>query len=396
MSMAPGGTSDVSAASAGASFHTGLFSSHDHTHSHGFLSHDAHATPAGSLSEPDPPLYTKHHHHYHQVQPEDIITGTAEEAPKEKLSRTSMEKTPPTTVPRAGFLRHYLEEGSNTETSTHRLGHDLVDPPTRSFVPQPFGLRRGLQVPSRWGVISFGFKLPLLLANAGVTKIQWKLFTHELKSHARLSGKQIVTLVGVNIAYNVLFHFVAGPVLGTIPPGILTYKWQKKTEYENFTAAQNAGVVDMLVWRWNQSYFEPLGLHVAVALPEMGKMDNMDVSSTKLFRYQQKVGSASPMPGTASKYSFPKEVRYQRREGYQRVKAARKARIIVVPLEHFQAQNGQGQESGLVTVEEDPLGEAILKSPALLPAQIHAYKNEPDRHRVRWKQGGGGGGGGGG
>lgn len=118
----------------------------------------------------------------------------------------------------------------------------------------------------------------------------------------------------------------------------------------------------------------------------------MDVSSTKLFKYQQKVGSASITAGTASTHTFPKEFRYQRREGHQRVKAAQKARIIVMPLEHFRNRLGQGQESGLVTIEGNPFSdqarmveEGIINSPALRPVQMEqlGYRYS----RGRWRRG---------
>jgi len=387
MSMAPGPVSDSPSAVAG------------HSHSSAFPSHHVHAAPSDSHSEVDPPLYTKHHHHYHPAQPEGTRTGTVQDAPNEESSPpvTGIEKPSPTPSRRVNFVHNYeAEEAPATDTPAHHpvheLVHSVVDPPTRTFLPQPLGLRRGLQVPSRWGVITWGFKLPPLLKSAGVTKIQWKLFTHELKSHARMSGKQFATYVAVNIAYGVLFNFVTTPFIAAVPSTILGYKWQKKTEHENFQAAQNAGVLDMFVQRWNKIYFEQLGLHVAVALPEMGRMNDMDVSSTKLFKYQQKVGSDSTMAGTASRHSFPKEARYQMREGHQRVKAAHKARIIVMPLEHFPAYSRQqsGQGSGLVVIQENPFrdpdrtAKAMVESPALAPVQVEAYERGPNRHGVVW------------
>lgn len=385
--MAPGGFSDVSAIGEG------------HSH-YDALSHPIHGAPSGSLREADPPLYTKHHHHYHPLQTEGVITVTAEDTPKEKSSSAvkGIEKPPPTPARRVNFAHDLeVEEPSTTDApghhTVHELGHSVIDPPTRTFVPQPLGLRRGLQVPTRWGVITWGFKIPPLLASAGVTKVQWKLFTHELKSHAKMSGKQIATLVAVNIAYGVLFNFVTTPLIAAIPSTVLSYQWQKKTEHQNFQAAQSTGVLDMFMQRWNKNYFESLGLHVAIALPDMGRMEDMDVSSTKLFKYQQKVGSASTTAGVASTHTFPKEFRYQRREGHQRVKAAQKARIIVMPLEHFRDRlgQGQGQESGLVITQEDPFSdrsqgeETIVNSPALPPVHMeqlgYRYRQGRWRHR---------------
>lgn len=389
MSMAPGGVRDVSAVG------------EEHSH-HDAFSHPIPAARPDPLREDDPPLYTKHHHHYHPIQTEGASTYRAEETPREKSSSavTGIEKPPSTPTRRVNFA-HDLEAeeipttGAPSHHAVHELVHSVVEPPTRTFLPQPLGLKRGLQVPSRWGVITWGFKLPPLLASAGVTKVQWKLFTHELKSHARMSGKQIATFVAVNVAYGVLFNFVTTPFIAAIPSTFLGYQWQKKTEHENFEAAQSTGILDMFMQRWNQNYFESLGLHVTVALPDMGRMEDMDVSSTKLFKYQQKVGSASIMAGTASTHTFPKEFRYQRREGHQRVKAAQKARIIVMPLEQFrnglEQGQGQGQESGLVAIEGSPfsdlnrIGEGIVNSPALRPVQMEqmGYRYR----RGRWRRG---------
>ena len=84
--------------------------------------------------------------------------------------------------------------------------------------------------------------------------------------------------------------------------------------------------------RWNNDYFHSLGLHVRIEPPGVGKMDGMDVASTKLFRYQQKMGTRSPAPGVASKQGDKKEYKYQYREGRDRMKAAHKGRIIVLPF----------------------------------------------------------------
>ncbi len=390
--MAPGGSNDVSSIGEGHS-HYDIFPPNIHA-----SSPNVHPTPSSSLRDADLPLYTKHHHHYHPVQSEGVSTSAAEDTPKEKSSSAAMNVEKPHPTPAHGVdFAHGLEAEENALViaPSHHAIQDLVrsvvDPPSRTLLSQPSGLRRGLQIPSRRGVITWGFKIPPLLASAGVTKIQWKLFTHEVKSQARLSGKQVATFVAVSVACGVLCSFVTTPFAAAVPCTFLGYQWQKKTEHENMEAAQNTGVLDMLMQRWNQNYFEPLGLHVAVALPQMGKMEDMDVSSTKLFRYQQKVGSSSATAGTASTHTFPKEFKYQRREGHQRVKAANKARIIVMPLEDFRNGVGQAQESGLVNTQGNPFsdpirsGETIANTPAISPFRMEqlGYRYR----RGRWRHG---------
>lgn len=84
--------------------------------------------------------------------------------------------------------------------------------------------------------------------------------------------------------------------------------------------------------RWNNNCFRPLGLQIRIEPPGIGKTDGMDVASTKLFKYQQKMGTSSPVPGIASRQGDEKEYKYQSKEGRYRIKAARKARIIILPL----------------------------------------------------------------
>ena len=109
--------------------------------------------------------------------------------------------------------------------------------------------------------------------------------------------------------------------------------------------------------RWNNDYFHPLGLHVRIEPPGVGNMDGMDVASTKLFRYQQKLGTLSPAPGVASKQgNSKKEYRYESREGRDRMKAAHKGRIIVLPFKSdvlplqprtTDPENNNGQSQGV-------------------------------------------------
>lgn len=195
---------------------------------------------------------------------------------------------------------------------------DMINsaPTSTSLLPdRPRRLERGLQIPSRMGIITSGFSLPRLLEEQGVSKPQWKLFTHELKSHAKMSGTQWI------------------------------FGWgMEKMEYENLVLSHNVGALDIFVKRWNKDFFNPLGLQVLIALPGMGHLEDSDVSSTKLFKYQQRYGITSPAAGQASTQDDPKESRYLAREGRQRVKAGRKGRIIILPF-----NNSAPAESGLVS-----------------------------------------------
>ena len=76
--------------------------------------------------------------------------------------------------------------------------------------PRPSGLSRGLQIPSRVSIITWGFSFPKILAEQGVSKPQWRSFKHQLEKFARLSFSQVVTVFGSEL----LAHYVLGPIPG--------------------------------------------------------------------------------------------------------------------------------------------------------------------------------------
>lgn len=130
-------------------------------------------------------------------------------------------------------------------------------------------------------------------------------------------------------------------------PGIIVQlKMQKKREHENFKLAYQGGAMKVFEDRWNKDYFHPLGLHIRIEPPGIGDMDGMDVASSKLFRYQQKMGTSSPAPGVASKQADEKEYKYQLKEGRYRMKAARKGRIIVLPFSTVKPLPSQPRTTG--------------------------------------------------
>lgn len=129
---------------------------------------------------------------------------------------------------------------------------------------------------------------------------------------------------------------------------------QKHREHENFLLAYQSGAMKVFQDRWNRDYFHALGLQIRVEPPDMGigSMNEMDVASSKLFRYQQKLGTSSPAPGRASEQADKKECKYQRKEGRYRMKAARKGRIIVLPFNPLLtgSESHTGQSEGITTM----------------------------------------------
>ena len=191
-----------------------------------------------------------------------------------------------------------------------------------------------MQVPSGISHITWDFKLPPALAKAGVGKKQWNSFTHEVKHHARMSKSQLCTVFASGWAIGVvcdMFMWLIETVIG----GVYCHKRQREKEHENFTAAHTSGALRLMAQRWDKNYFESLGLQVRLEPPDAviyDSMKEMDVASRKSFKYQQKKGYSSPAAGEDSGKGNKKEIKYMSNEGRERLKAARKGRIIITPF----------------------------------------------------------------
>ena len=146
---------------------------------------------------------------------------------------------------------------------------------------------------------------------------------------------------------------------------ICHHKMQKHKEHENFLLAYQGGAMRVFEDRWNNDYFHALGLHIRIEPPGCGRMDGMDVASSKLFRYQQKMGTSSPAPGVASEQGDKKEYKYQSREGRYRMKAACKARIIVLPYKKGSPMHLKPRTTGLENHHGQSLGTTIMARPSV-------------------------------
>lgn len=142
---------------------------------------------------------------------------------------------------------------------------------------------------------------------------------------------------------------------------------KKQHEHKNFLLAYRAGLFKMFEDCWNEDYFHPLGLHVRIEPPGIGRMDGMDVASSKLFKYQQKMGRSSRRPGTASPQADGKECRYQVKEGRHRMKAAQKGRIILMPFKVMNALPTQMGTTGPENHNGQSQGNTTMASPARVP-----------------------------
>ena len=75
---------------------------------------------------------------------------------------------------------------------------------------QPPGLRRGLQIPSRISLISWGFSFPKILLEHGVSKQHWRRFKHELKRFAHMTFGQWAQVLVTSHAVGAVFGQPAG------------------------------------------------------------------------------------------------------------------------------------------------------------------------------------------
>ena len=198
-------------------------------------------------------------------------------------------------------------------------------------------LKRGLQIPTRISYITSGFQLPPTLCDAGVDRARWKAFTREVKACGSMSKSQWASVIGCSLALGLLVDFFILPGAGQLVVAPLHgHKKRKTQERANFRDTFDTGGLQLVAEKWNRDLFEPLGLQVRIEPPEYFRprdMSTMDVSSTKLFKYQEKKGVYPSSTGGLSKSADKKAVKYARKEGKYRTKAARKGRILISPIE---------------------------------------------------------------
>ena len=196
-------------------------------------------------------------------------------------------------------------------------------------------LRKGLQVPTRGSMVTTGFKLPPTLMKAGITKDQWKLFSHEIKKGAELDGKQVTLVLGGSFGWMIL-GVMFSPVLFWTLGAVVEYQYGKEKQMENFTQSYNNGVLQTCCQKWNLKYFEALSLHAHVEMPNYGRMEDTDVSNTKLFKFREKHGVVAGADGSVVDNGNPvmgtRESKYYNKETRGKAKAARKVRIVILPL----------------------------------------------------------------
>ena len=231
--------------------------------------------------------------------------------------------------------------------------------PGVSFKPRPAKtvLERGLQIPTRISYITSGFRLPRALCDAGVERARWAAFTKEVTAYGKMSKSQWATVVGCSCAVGLLVdcflplggQLVFAPIFG--------HKKRTDKEKENFRIALASGRLQLVTEKWNRNLFGPLGLQVLIEPPNCfstSNMATMDVASTKLFRYQEKKGLSSSTTGGLSEFADKKEAKYARKEGRYRMKAARKGRILIRPI---QTESTQAEAESAAVNPNDYVGQ---------------------------------------
>lgn len=184
-------------------------------------------------------------------------------------------------------------------------------------------LTRGLQVPSKFQTVTSGFKYPRLLAACNVSKEQWSVFTSEVKSLAKMDGSQWLTTIGAGAGTWLVGGLLIG-WLAFIPAAVIGQKMRKHREHDNLLAAAEGGLLATCVQRWNTTYFNSRGLSIRIDLPgQASDMSEMDLSTSKKFKRQLN----SKMAPTERK-----QARCERKELRSRTKAAKKGRIVIIPL----------------------------------------------------------------
>ena len=205
-------------------------------------------------------------------------------------------------------------------------------------------LQRGLQVTPHSTNPTSGFPYPPLLASSNVSRSSWAAFTSEIQSMARLSKQQWLTTVGAASATLSVGALMVG-VLAVIPSIIVGKKYRKAREDDNLVTADKSGELAECVERWNREYFSGRGLVVRVDVPGSAVgMEDMDVYSEKKSTFRK-----SPTPNTSlassPSGSYREGSKEAKRDEAARMMAARKGRIVIIPMNGAQESMFAGNEN---------------------------------------------------
>lgn len=252
-------------------------------------------------------------------------------------------------------------------------------------VPARPVLTRGLQVPTRRPSLTSGYSFPKILGQAGVTRAAWSAFTRDVRKHASLSTSQWAGTIAQSSGIAIGSSFLLGG-MALIPATLHGHKKRMDGQGENFLLAVSNGALAQSLARWNHFYFRAKGLGVRVDIPGRSwDMEHMDLSTSRLYQYQQRHGTTRYSP-------YHNERSKQLKERRARTEASTRARIVILPLDHhhqptlstphprtaFSGLDGaqDDEDNGVSEVEEEVMNEDVSAVRPLLP-QKDPYPDEP-------------------
>ncbi|KAF7504351.1 hypothetical protein GJ744_002408 [Endocarpon pusillum] len=216
---------------------------------------------------------------------------------------------------------------------------------------------RGLQVPSCRAKVSSGFPYPDMLNSYGVSPKEWSTFTSEITRAAQLSSKDWTITVGASVA-----TFLASGIfinwLGLIPAVVVGHHLRKSAEHKNLRAARDSGDLEAKLLKWNQTSFAPRGFLVRLDLPgdELSDLTRQDVFTPKKWAGCCGGGrhTRARSCGGGDKWAGKTEKRAQ----YLQRKAAKRGRIVIVPLDGVHRSMSGSSANVEKTMDQNPLSES--------------------------------------
>ena len=134
----------------------------------------------------------------------------------------------------------YCSQDDNSRNAETQKVSSAVGNDSTRVVPGPpiqHLLTRGLQIPSRTGCPTTGFTLPKVLRQAGISKQEWKAFTHEVKQPANLRISQWMAVLGMGFWTGLVLPL--GPLIACV----ICEKACRYLEVENIIVAGRSGAL---------------------------------------------------------------------------------------------------------------------------------------------------------
>ena len=214
-------------------------------------------------------------------------------------------------------------------------------------------LARGLQVPSRRKSPASGFEYPTAVEKLGISKEDWDKFSDEVRSHANMTKKQWRKTIGAATGTIFVGALMVG-FLSAVPGVIVGQKMRDRREKINFKAASDSGALLECIERWNRDFFFQRGVAVRVDVPgSASDMARMDLSTSKEYRERSETASISTQSSSLGSWSGYSDTLTE--EGRVRLKAQRRGRIVLMPLDSA-ASTTTGSERVISLPDEQELG----------------------------------------